>query len=213
MTDARSSFAEHFIRCIEDNGLMLSSKACLPNDTFTFVSNWDTVSWLDHFVCSADAHDSISKMEVRYDLITDDHVPIGVELNFQHIPELTDNSQNNRKKLDWSCASEAALDQYCITTDNLLQSVDIPYDALSCRNTLCNDESHIRKLDRFYNDIVNCLTLSSRHLETPSRCHRASRPGWNAHVAEAHSAAWDALLLWKSQGKPRQGPIFEVKNA
>ena len=209
--DARSSFAEHFVQCIEESGLILSSKALLPNDTFTFISNWHTVSWLDHFVCSADAHDSISKMEVYYNYVTDDHVPIGVELNIQHVPEHAGNNQNVRKKLDWSIASEAALDQYCNTTDTLLQSIDIPYDALSCRNARCSSEIHRRQLDRFYNDVVDCLTTSSRHLETSSRRHRASRPGWNAHVAEAHSAARDAFLFWKSQGKPRQGPVFKVK--
>ncbi len=31
------------------------------------------------------------------------------------------------------------------------------------------------------------------------------------HVADLHDVARDAFLLWKEQGKPRQGPIFEKK--
>ena len=37
------------------------------------------------------------------------------------------------------------------------------------------------------------------------------RPRWNEHVADMHDIARDAFLMWKDQGKPRQGPVFEMK--
>ena len=32
-------------------------------------------SWLDHFVCSSDAHDALENMEVLYSYTTTDHRP------------------------------------------------------------------------------------------------------------------------------------------
>ena len=37
------------------------------------------------------------------------------------------------------------------------------------------------------------------------------RPGWNEHVADLHSAARDAFFLWRDGGKPKHGPVFDMK--
>ncbi len=33
----------------------------------------------------------------------------------------------------------------------------------------------------------------------------------NEHVADLHTAAREAFLLWKDTGKNKQGPVFELK--
>ena len=51
----------------------------LVRDGFTYVSDaWSTTSWIDHFVCSQDAHEAISSIDICYDYVTSDHLPIHV---------------------------------------------------------------------------------------------------------------------------------------
>lgn len=49
---------------------------------------WHTASWLDHCVCTADAHDSLDEMKIIYDLATTDHISFSVLLNLLNVPML-----------------------------------------------------------------------------------------------------------------------------
>ncbi len=66
ITDDWSLFAKHLLNLCRDTGMIFSSKLLLPHDSFIFVSNWETTSWLDHYVCSSDAHDAIHSMEIYH---------------------------------------------------------------------------------------------------------------------------------------------------
>ena len=62
-----------------------------------------------------------------------------------------------------------------------------------------------------YDNIVKCLCVASESLyQFKNRVHNI-RPGWNEHVADLHSAAREAHLLWVESGKNRLGPLFEFK--
>ncbi len=97
--------------------MIFSSKLLLPHDSFTSVSNWVTTSWLDHYVCSSDAHDAIHSMEIYYNYATVDHIPTAVTSNVSDLPDLSnDASSCNRCKLDWSHIKQAEIDKYCSQT-------------------------------------------------------------------------------------------------
>ncbi len=46
ITDVHSLFAKHLLNSCHDHGFIVSSQQLLPADSFTFMSNWETVSWL-----------------------------------------------------------------------------------------------------------------------------------------------------------------------
>ena len=74
VTDANSLFGKHLAQFCSDSGLILSSKLRLPNDSYTYISEaCHSTSWLDHCLCTVDAHDSIVIMKIEYDLATTDH--------------------------------------------------------------------------------------------------------------------------------------------
>ena len=64
----------------------------------------------------------------------------------------------------------------------------------------------------FYEDIVQTLKLASHPLYKFPKRNFQRHLGWNVYVADLHEVARDAFLLWKEEGKPRQGPVFEMKN-
>ena len=89
VSDVNSLFANHLIQFLYDGGLILSSKVLMPDNSYTFISDaWHTTSWLDHCVCTADAHDSLDEMKIIYNLATTDHIPFFILLNLCNVPLL-----------------------------------------------------------------------------------------------------------------------------
>ena len=102
LSDNNSLFARDLIEFCNENKLFLTSQLLLPNSSFTYVSDaWHTTSWLDHLICTADAHSSIVDMVINYDMAISDHIPISMLLNVDNIPALAPNDDsNNVSKLD-----------------------------------------------------------------------------------------------------------------
>ena len=116
-----------------------------------------------------------------------------------------------RYKLDWSQLLQVDIDNYCLNTDELLKLLNVPSDILVCRNVKCTKPDHVNALNKLYDEIINCLTTASEPLYKFVKCNAAQKPGWNEHAANLHEVARDTFLMWQDQGKPRQGPIFELK--
>ena len=213
ISDANSLFGNHLIQFCSDSGLILSSKVLLPNNSYTYISEaWHTTSWLDHCLCTMDAHDSIDTIKIHYDLATTDHIPILITLNTGNLPVLlpVDNSMS-AGRLDWSNMSEIDLFNYAYQSDALMADILVPKDTLLCRDTNCKNIQHCNELCSMYEAIVDSLCVSSRPLyKHRTKVHNA-KPGWNEHVEELHAEARDAFKKWAESGKNRQGPLFENK--
>ena len=104
VSDVNSLFTGHLHNFCGDNDLVLSSEAVLPRSSFTYISDaHHTVSWLDHCISTADAHESIQNIEVFYNLATTDHIPVCITLDLNNIPILTNQTNNCTKHyIDWS---------------------------------------------------------------------------------------------------------------
>ena len=217
ISDRKSLFGQLLIQFCEDNKLILSSKERLPSDSYTYISEaWHTTSWLDHCVCTADAHDSLEKIEILYGMATADHIPVSLILNIESLPELIipDNHERN-VKIDWSRATENDLWRYKVSTNKGLRDVDIPVEAILCENINCENRNHSVSLNVMYDNIVKCLTKSGKILcNERDRKHndrQNAKPGWNEHVAKLHSEAKHAFKAWVAVGRPRHGPECERK--
>ena len=213
ISDARSMFGNHLQNFCSENGFILSSKFFLPVDSFTYVSDaWHTTSWLDHCICTTDAHDAINNIEIKYNMATSDHIPVLMDINFKNIPEVAVHTNVSHKcKIDWSRLKESNLAEYYSQTDNFLKQVNIPVEALACRNVNCTHNDHVSAINDFYNDITQCLKSASEPFLNSKKKKGVHVPGWNEYVKELHNVARDTFLVWKENGKPRFGPIFELK--
>ena len=61
-----------------------------------------------------------------------------------------------------------------------------------------------------YKDVVNALQTASGFLREQVRPHFKQIPGWGDVCADLHSSARDAFLLWRTNGKPQNGPIHNI---
>lgn len=209
ITNAQSTFARHLNDFCSDHNLIFSSKLRLPPDSYTYISEaWNSSSWLDHVITSADAHNCITDFSIEYNLSCTDHIPLCCTINIDALPVLTARSNVLRPhRIDWSSLSIAAQSQYCYDSGYLLSQVPTPRDALLCVDAECSDPTHKNDLCDYYSAVLQCLSTAADSL--PRRVTNYSRPGWNAHVDELHSSARDAFLDWRSFGSNRQGPLYD----
>lgn len=190
-----------------------SSKHFLPNDSFTYVSEaWGTPSWLDHCISSTDGFNAIANMNILKDFILSDHFPLMVNFKINYIPEIGKQATVSPKKLvNWAKVKTDEKEKYRQETDELLRSIPIPYDTLLCKESDCSNSKHVKDLNDFYCNIVHVIQSASdalvKNINHGSSKH--NRPGWSEHCSELYSVAKSAHKEWLSNGKPKQGPLFE----
>ena len=211
ISDDKALFGTYLKKFCCESGLKLSSETLLPENTFTFLSDvWNTTSWLDHCVCTNDAHDAIRDIKVDYNGAVSDHFPLSLEISMAHVPALLNVNNNVMPKLDWGRIHHDVIYNYTSHSEFLLQQMEIPTAALSCKDCSCSDNEHISQINEFYCGIIDKLSIASRDLCKQSAHAGRARPGWNDYAADFHNAARESFLLWRNSGKPRHGYIFDL---
>lgn len=119
ISDRNSLCSSHIVQFCQDNNLILSSEVCLPVDSYTYVSEaWNTTSWLDHCISTADAHASLRGMSILYDTVTTDNIPVSMVMNAEFLVAMSNNENNiNAAKMDWSALTKEDLLVYYVNTD------------------------------------------------------------------------------------------------
>ena len=85
-SDPNSLFGEELHNFCDDNDYVLSDVAKLNNGTFTSEAH-GTVSWLDHCVCTKNAHDCVNDISVLYDYVDSDHLPLSLSFSIVNLPQ------------------------------------------------------------------------------------------------------------------------------
>ena len=117
--------------------------------------------------------------------------------------------------MNWSTLCQDDISRYKNVCNELLILIDIlSYSACTCSDLSCKSEDHHKQIDALYSAIIRCLQMASgQELVKNSprkRNHKQNVIGWNDYVRDAHEAARDAFLMWHANGKPRQGPMFNI---
>ena len=207
-----SLFAEHLKSFAEDNNLILSNINRLPNDSFTYISDAShTTTWLDHFLCSMDFDCMIQEMKILYDTTARDHIPVLCNIDIESAPELSSDIIDCEPKLNWSRLDSESLSEYKVNSGKLLDEIVIPNDCCLCQDMNCRDKNHIESMCEFTDSICQTLITSGQMVfkNRGSKQYKC-RPGWNDYAKEAHDYARECFLIWKENGKPRQGPVFDL---
>ncbi len=183
-----SLFAKHMLNFCSDNNYNSSSKILLPVDSYTYMSEtWDTQSWLDHAVTSADFHNSLQDINICYDTSDTDHIPFTLNLLTDNIPDVTDNTNSNSPRLHWDNLSDNDCIKYGYTTDNLLQYVNLP-DVVYCKNVNCMNHDHVESTKIFYENIVDCLKQAGVVDSPQSNSNKFNmKPGWSEYIADLYN--------------------------
>ena len=136
-----SMFAKHLTQYCSMYDYNLSSVLCLPPNTYTYISDaWNTCSWLDHCIATEDGHKLIKNMKVLYKNIISDHFPVTIELDVELAlnVERGDNS-SYVPMINWANLKKDTLNKYNIDSDRYLKNVEVPAEALACKNVKCKN--------------------------------------------------------------------------
>ena len=170
-------------------------------------------SWLDHVLTTHSSHSSISDMEVKYDCVSSDHLPLCFSIYVKLLPssEATIQEQIHAPHPVLNAVSPQDLHNYHTQTGLLLSAIDVPHEVLRCTNPNCNDEAHRTLLSNLYN-IIKSLKDAAEAI--PTKANNTSSKytvlGWNDLVRDSHQAARESFLFWRSAGSPRHGPLYDI---
>ena len=164
--------------------------------------------WITVF-SSKDGHNLITNMKVQYHTGCCDHIPLTLDISTECIPELeTVGDDNDNLRVNWNKMSAANLEEYTRNTDIHLNGIETPVDALCCKDIDCMNENHRIALDVYYRELVHAMTKAGQRRARRDKTFN-SQSGWNEHVSGLHKVARNCFIIWRSNGKPRQGEEFE----
>jgi exonuclease III len=202
--------------CLNE-GLVLSDVLFCDDNSYTFYSEaHHSVSWLDHIVCSASAHNLIENVWVDYSKVSSDHHPLLASINLSdivHNDELSDNNSKNHSNIvKWDRLSSDDILSYRHITENTLSSVEINHDMILCDNPTCTNQTHKNAIERMYCDITSALCDAGQCFSTKNKCNQDFNQilGWNDYCKVAHEQARESYLLWRDSGRNKQGLLFEA---
>ena len=124
--------------CSEYNFIITDVEVLGSNsETFTLYSeSHDSTSWIDHCICSLQAHNCIDSVNVSYDIMTSDHFPLSINMKLNLLPatqynnySIEDNTHAS-KYCNWSKADHKDKSLYSDMCEHLLSRLSIPNSAL-----------------------------------------------------------------------------------
>ena len=133
-------------------------------------------------------------MYIVDDIVCSDHFPLCIDINCNITPICNSNFVKHSKNVcNWKIAGDLEKSRYYSSTDKLLSAVDVPIDAVLCRDANC--ELHTQDIDCFYEHIISCIKCAENECipSEPTQSKFKAIPGWNDYVKEHHAVARDAL--------------------
>ena len=196
---------------LSDKNLMCTYDFNNSFDSNSAYSRCDLVrksfSLLDYVFVSCDLFPYIENVEImNHPLNLSDHLPISVSFTFD-IESFTYASNPLPSIVDWKKVEGDIRLNYVKTMEQCLDNVVVP-DILHGSH-LCSDTNHIGDVERYYNEIINCIKTADHQLPrfTPTvrKCY------WDQTLSELKNDSIVSHDFWKLHGCPKSGPIFEAK--
>ena len=167
----------------------------------------NSFSLLDYVFVSKDLVNYVDNVEIiDSGSNLSDHLPIrvslSIDLSSQHVPV-----QSPPFVVDWRSVDETTRRNFeCVMEDNL-NRIHVPH--IVHGDHICNSHEHLIEIERYYVDIIQ--SIHSADLLLP-RCRPKTGKGfWNEELTSLKNSSIAAHDLWKLNGRPRTGPIFDAK--
>ena len=164
-------------------------------------------SLLDYIFISPSLVPFISNVDVLDSgYILSDHIPVILSINVD-IETTSYVPRPNQSMIDWRAIDAFTRTGYENVMNECLERITIP--CVLHGNHVCNDSSHLLNIEKYYNDILNCLRISEQQLP---RCKPTVKKSyWNDELSSLKNDSIVAHDYWRLNNCPRSGPIFEAK--
>ena len=193
---------------ISSQGLVLGLEHAVTSVDFTYENSWNHArSTIDHFIISENLGSSFVRQWCIHEGDNlSDHSPLFLEINIpaDHVVE---SHSAHVPRPNWKLASDRDIIAYKMILSEELSGIDIPFDALFCRNSDCT--RHAAHVDRYFEELTQCCLRAAQAAIPFSRaCRRVA--GWSERVApyKDRSILWHRI--WKDSGQPSSGIVFEI---
>ena len=178
---------------------------------FTFESKANGErSTIDHFLLTENLYNYVADYHVLHDgLNMSDHSAIKLSLEVATLHHI-EKSDVGISRPSWHLASEENIDAYKRSLSDTLNDIRVPWEAIHCSNVFCAKHSEI--IQEYHDSIVKaCIESGLRHIPHTSAHKAKIVPGWNEHVESLKQQALFWHFLWKSNKRPREGIIAEIR--
>lgn len=168
--------------------------------------------WLDHCLVSNSAWNTISNVDILYDVYWSDHFPLQIVCDFDIIKKKFKLSNEISNNVAWGLRNSEEIKNYYKICNEQLKLINFPPQCMQCADNMCNNLNHRSALDNLYNNIICILrqaSVDSRQQTVRSNSKNKYVMGWNKYVSAAHKQARLDFKMYILYGKPKCGPIFE----
>ena len=205
-----SLHTKHLLNVCDKESLKCAASHSNFNIDYTYESTINHIkSVIDHFIVSRDIYDSIEQFVVQHDGDNlSDHdvismqVPISVSFDSIDVEQV-------RKPL-WRKATDQHICQYKYRLDAALDNMCLPTEALHCNDRFCS--AHQGVIQSYHDNIISaCMEACSCIPHSKPGNHKAIIPSWSDHVKEYKDKAIFWHGLWKDNGSPNKGVIFDIR--
>ena len=99
----------------------------IDGGSFTYISEaHGSTSWIDHCVCTSQAHSSISDINVNYDTQSSDNFPLSICIDINIVPMLDMQGSDSQSTLNWGKAYDSERSAYTDNCSELLGNIQLP---------------------------------------------------------------------------------------
>ena len=180
----------------------------------TYVSDaHNSISWLDHVICSQDMHLKLHSIDISDQLPSSDHLPLSFILDSNHsilnVPHHNSPCGSAKVTVNWAKVKDTELDLYTKLTYCYFTKVNI-LSAIKCTDANCSSPEHRMQINQFYDDV--CSTLRQSGVDSILSVKvKDGRDyivlGFNKFLKELHTAVRTDYIAWRGAAKPRSGLI------
>ena len=199
---------------LQDFSCEQSLKSCHDFNTcdikYTFESKCNSAkSFIDYFMCNFLETQGLECKSLNEGDNLSDHLPdkfvVDLPVTYQKESDVID----DHSKVLWSKASDNDIQNYQYLIDRSLIKTDIPWNAFCCSGRNCSD--HAQELENFYNNIIElCLSSSDRAIPCSQKRQNVI-VGGSELVEPARNECMSWHNLWKANGSPRNGIVYNIK--
>ena len=198
-----SFISEHNLHCIFDsmpsfNPASSYTRFNLKQKSFTLLDYVFVSSELTKHIIDTSIFDSGASLS--------DHHPLQLSLSIDLFPVNTP-PKSSPSIISWRSVKGTVKTNYERVMEECLAKVHVPH--IIHGDTMCNSCDHLAEIERYYNDIVECIYLSDQQL--PRSSPAVSKTYWSD---ELNSLKHDSIVandFWKANGCPRTGPFSRPK--
>lgn len=180
---------------------------------YTYHFNMLRFHAIDHFIVSRGLFDgAINSYFALHDVDnTSDHSPIRMQLSLS-VERIKLTPRQRVPKPAWHNASDIDIAMYNKELHHNLIGLDLPFDALLCRDVLCSDPSHIATLNCLASGIASaCVKAALRSIPLTNNRRESGRiPGWNEFVSTFRDESLFWHNLWVSCERPKTGVVADI---